>query len=109
MMYNFFSEKVYHFHQIFKMLLDLEKVKQCILLRAARILAQVLRLSGQPSHKFVLAYSTEKVPHLIPGCIQFTFLLPAPSPRQPLPQKARSFHSPLSYVSKTVSFLLSYR
>lgn len=46
MMCTFFLENIYHFHQVLKMLLDLEKVKQPlpenILLRRARIPAQVL-------------------------------------------------------------------
>ena len=59
------------------MLLDLEKAKQpvsgFILLKSAGIPAQVLRVSGHPSHKSDLAPSTEKAPHLTPIISRWLF------------------------------------
>lgn len=85
-------EKVY-FHQIFKMLLDLEQVKhplsEFILPRPAGIPAQALRLADNlPTNPFLspALKSTPPSPRLNPGGSSVT----APFPRLPLPQKARS-------------------
>lgn len=101
MMCTFFLENIYHFHQVLKMLLDLEKVKQPmpenILLRRVRIPAQVLLIgcSGQPSHKSILVPSTEKAPPPAPACIQLPFCyLPPPAGRHYLRKPEVPTHTP---------------
>lgn len=99
-MCTFFLENIYHFHQVLKMLLDLEKVKQPlpenILLRRARIPAQVLlRLFWTTFPQIRSCPQHWKSAPPAPACIQLPFCyLPPPTGRHYLRKPEVPTHTP---------------